>query len=750
MKPQKTLVSHEERRTSDLAILSTCPPFALYLQHCLKTFIKGSGFYRDSSCFFISGEPHGKEILADHRARRFLATGTSSYIYDGPSFVTETYALLNPFHVCEVYGRYASDFSYPLRSSSVLLDGFKRVFIKALNRVERCKIWSIDRFKEEVRRHRKMLLMSQEYLIPLLIQQVCDGDEHMSPFFKAILDFFKVEMLELKMPMRELFRVMILTQRSLEERLYGMLPLIKGDREGVYFPFCYLLRPKEAFVLKDMLLKDMGRLPEMRSDFKNGVFRNMQALMRTAMRENVGRYLEKLRAHEEKVLIKRIELESHLRWVSSFRDVLTILSPSHDGFYTEDELKTFIKVNGRSVSFVIDDEEYVIKVRKDREDMRDHAEIACGLADGEKDIQDHYGAVFYAHLDTDIVRVVHDLILDKSQNPRISLTASDLTENAVIFKVKHTYYFEYLSDPDISMMAFKDGLRKTIEQALRQMKERGRVMETLSDIAHDKDRPGIFLPMVYFLDYINGIFLGTFKYLKDSYKTVDACRQGLRDLGNALTSAIKKNIAFGISYATYLNRLYDQMTEDGQDREVEDMVLINNLQEAIAHTLMTIFHLFLIRLSDHPEELADMSCEQFIKDLEDVLIKPFICILGLKDGVDRLRPFYEDMLKKDFEDFKAHPHHFEYTLSIFRQGDLSRNNYYQSFYRLTYFLMSLKGWGSDRGGDLEDRETHSEGVVCRDDGECRFMGGQIMEREFLMQRMAFEGGGRLVTLHRCA
>ena len=53
------------------------------------------------------------------------------------------------------------------------------------------------------------------------------------------------------------------------------------------------------------------------------------------------------------------------------------------------------------------------------------------------------------------------------------------------------------------------------------------------------------------------------------------------------------------------------------------------------------------------------------------------------------------MLRKDFENFKSFPHHFEYTSSIFRQGDLSRNSHYQSFYRLTFFLMSLKSSHGD-------------------------------------------------------
>ena len=708
--PSKILVGHRKSPTYHLDILSTHLQMALRIKEGLAVLIEDADLYRDMSCLKAVLKSQREE--EDQKKRMFLSTGTGSYLYDGPAFVTETYVLSDPFHVCEAYGRYAPDFSYPLRSWSVLLDGFKRMFTQALKRTYGDGERGLEEFRKQLLVHREILLMSQEYLVPLMIDQMCEGEENLDSFFQLILDFFEDEEGELKAHVRKILTVMISCYSPIEERLLEMVPFIKEDERGVYFPFCYLLPPKEAFILENLLLKELGKLPALQSDFKNGVYRNMQALMRTAMRDHIGHYLGKLRAHERKVLNKRVELESHPRVVSSFKNVLALLSPPHEGLYTEDELRERVRVNGRSVSFVIDDEEYIIKVRKKDEDMRDHAEIACGLVEGERDIQDHYGVVVYGILDEDIADIVHSFILDKSKNPRISLTASCLTENAVLFKVKHTHYFEYLSGRCIPFKNFKDGLIRMMEQALRQMKEQGRFMETLSDIAHDESRPGIFLPMVYFLDYVNGIFLGTFLKIIDSFKTVDACEAGLRDLGNALRCLIKKNMAFSKTYRTYLTNFYEKMTKDGEDTEFDEMILINNMQEAVAHTLMTASMLLLIRLSDNFEELNEMTSEQFIADLEDVLIKPFIRICGLKDDVDSLRPFYEEMLKKDFEDFKANPHHFEYTASFFRHGDLSRNNYYQSFYILTFFLMSLMV-PQDENMDSEESMTKDSAVFFR-------------------------------------
>ena len=446
----------------------------------------------------------------------------------------------------------------------------------------------------------------------------------------------------------------------------------------------------------------------------------MQALMRTVMGFNVGSYLQKLREHERRVLDKRREMESDPKKVSSFHDVLKLLSSSsQECFYDEDELKEKIRVNGRSVSFIIDGEEYILKIRKRGEDMRDHAEIACSLEDREEGTLENYGAVFYGHLSLGLAKNVHALILDRSKNPRISLSAEDLTGEAVLFKVNHPHYFEYLSGPGISFDDFKKGLRKTMEQSFRHIRDRGGFMETLSDIAHDENRPGIFLPMVYFIDYINGFFLGTFLDIKGAYFSVDACEEGVRDFGNMLTCRIEEHMPFATKATIYLRCLYDQMKKDGEEKEFEEMILTNNMQESLAHILMTASNLFLIRLADHNEELKSMTADQFVEHLEDVVIRPFLEILGSKESVERLRPFYQDMLKEEFEDFKAHPHHFEYTSSAFHQGDFSRNNYYQSFYKLTYLLMSFmspQGQNQERETAMDVTENESLSASLMDDG----------------------------------
>ena len=653
----------------------------------------------------------------DHRARIDLSMGMDARILGGPSFVTKTYALLNPFHVCEAYGRYAPDFSFALRAHSVLLDGFKRVFLKTLKRSEENGEWTIEDFRQQLRSHKDVLFMSQDYLVPLLIQCSCEG-ETMTPFLKEVYQFFMEETSNLKTHTQEILMHMDVERGLKEIGLASLVSMIEKDEEGLYFPFCYMLPPHYALLLKDSLLEKMGTFPPQRSDFKNGVYRNFQALMRSVMRWKVGSYLKKLKAHETKVLKKKEKMEKNSKFFLSFQDVWAELSSSQDRSLSEKDLKERLRVNGRSVSFIVGDEEYILKVRKKGEDMRDHAEIACGLEWKEDDILDNYGAVCYGHLGADIKKIVHTLILDKSKNPRISLKAEDLTRDVVLFRVRHTHYFEYLSDPKIPFDDFKTGIRRTMEQAFTHIKERGRFMETFSDIAHDRQRPGIFLPMVYFLDYVNGLFLGTFLHLIDSYKTVDACLRGMRDLGNTLTSMFKDNMIFGLTYGSYLKNLYEQVKKDGEDAEYEEMMLVNRMQEALAHTVMTASHLLLIRLLDHPEELRKMTSDQFIADLEEVLIEPFFRILGSKGGLEKNRPFYRDMLATDFEDFKVYPHHFEYASSLFRHGDLARNNYYQSFYRLTYLLMSSMcsfDLESDEEmvgivGNVQDRHVENGGV----------------------------------------
>ena len=685
--PSEIVVGHRKKCHPQLAILSTCFHFPLILKEGLDNLIGHAEHYRDIPSPRNSLTYQSEEEQNDRKARLFLSTGTASYFYDGSFFVTKTYALLDPFHVCEAYGRYAPDFSFPLRSQSDLLDGFKRVFTKTLKKEEKSPQWNRDKFKRSLRKHRRILLMSQEYIIPFVIQQILENSDQKTPIIEELILFFEEEMPHLKDHIQKLLTFINSDQIPIKERLRLMIPLIENDEQGIFFPFCYMLPPEEASTLKDMLLEKIGTLPPTKPDLRNGLHKNTQALMRTSMRWKVGSYLKKLKEHDKKILEKRTQMESHPPVISSFQEMFKALSSSQPS-PTERNLRKKIRVNGRSVSFIHNGEEYILKVRKQNEDMRDHAEIACGLDDEVKDIQENYGEVFYGHLAPELKEMIHELILDKTKNPRISLKAEDLTEEAVFYRVKHTHYFEYLSDPKIPFKDFKMGLKATMEQAFKHMKYRGQFMETFSDISHDETRPGIFLPMVHVIDNFNGLFLGTFKDLKDSFKTVDACLKGMRDLGNSLTCKLKKNMAFSTTYATYLKALYDDMEKEGQTVELEQLILINNMQEALAHTMMTASNLLLIHLSDHPEELKKMTYQQFIKHLEDVLIEPFIRILGSNESLEKLRPFYWNMLKQDFEDFKMFPDHLEMTQPVYRQGDLSRNNYYQSFYRLTYFLMS--------------------------------------------------------------
>ena len=182
-KPRKIPVGHRDSQTPHLDILSTHRPFAIRFKEGLGLFLKEVAYERASLSSLESFEREREDVLLDQEARLFLSTGMASYLYDGPAFVTETYVLLDPFHICEIYGRYAPDFSYPLRAQSVLLDGFKRVFITSIKKKKEDEEWTVEGLRQKLRAHRRILIMSQDYLVPLLIQEVCGCDEDMVPFF---------------------------------------------------------------------------------------------------------------------------------------------------------------------------------------------------------------------------------------------------------------------------------------------------------------------------------------------------------------------------------------------------------------------------------------------------------------------------------------------------------------------------------------------------------------------------------------
>ena len=109
--PRKNWVGHRKSATPGLDLLST------YLRRFSVSFKKGiyllleeAGVDEDFAEMGVGSDFQGEEERKDKDARILLSTGIVSWFYDGLAFVTETYALLNPFHVCEAYGRYAPDF----------------------------------------------------------------------------------------------------------------------------------------------------------------------------------------------------------------------------------------------------------------------------------------------------------------------------------------------------------------------------------------------------------------------------------------------------------------------------------------------------------------------------------------------------------------------------------------------------------------------------------------------------------------
>ena len=637
-----------------------------------------------------------------------LATGASQRLLDGPPFVLKTYDLEDPLDVCHVYATYVQgDLSFCFQGHSILIDGFNYTFKKAMR--QSLEGESEDKIDDFISLHREKFIFAQDFLIPLMLKMMVKSSYKVeSVFFFKVFKFLKQGTGFLSKTHQILLQHVHMNRE--ETKIFfdyeGLAPYILDDTGGQFFAFCYNLNHRNADELEAVLRKKSPPLPHSQSTLAaSGVWRNRLAIHRSIVRGKTKPYVKKLKEHDRKVLKKRKELEEAALMMNDFKMLFSeVLKDHFPHLRFEDIDESQIKVNGRSLSLVIEGKEVVIKVRKKDEgrDMRDHAIISQALQEEEDDVKEQYASAHYIRLSEGFSKRVHDMICDKERNLHIKCGQDDLEKEAAVLVIHHTRYFDYITQKDISFSDFRRGLKKAMAQSFRQA-HKGRFMSSITDFAHDEKRPALFFIIARFLGAVNGVHLGTFIDIAKSSQNLDVSPYGLRDLGNALTRYVALlEGALGTAYKTYLIRKREQFLKDGKEEEWHDESLLVAIQESFSMTITSGILLILSRLQQDDDRRHGMSFENFLKLIEDIVVQPFCDEFLDGQKAEQLREHYFTLWQDDFRDFIYRPSLLDQSISIGRRDDVGRDFPFQALHIFSSFLLS----------SLPSKKGDDEGLNC--------------------------------------
>ena len=666
-------------------ILSTHREFSVFLLRSLGD-VKFNNFYGGT----YKSIDRGRSFFS--AAVNWLATGASQSIFDVPLFVLETYKLKNLFDVCKVYETYVQgDLSFFFNEHSILIDGFNYVFRKILSKtlegMNRAEVQSF------IWMHRKKFLAVQDFLVPLMFKEMMSADQKSeSLFFFDLFEVFYDERETLSAVHKILFKYVHMEDKGVEVSFdYNALSsFILSDYEGAFFPFCYNLDSRSAVKLEETLRRMYPPLPYAQPTLeRSGVWRNRLAIQRSAIREKVKPYVQKLEDYNLKIMTKRDEMSRYMPTMKGFKEIFRDVLKEHFPLLRPEDIdERRIKVNGRSVSFEIDGKEVIIKVRKKGEDMRDHAIIAQGLDDDDHDIKEQYASAHYVRLSSDFGRYVHGILCDKERNPKIKFGKEDLEYEAAVIVIRHTRYFDYITQKGTSFFDFKTGLKKAMEQSFRQA-HKGRFMSSITDLAHDKKRPALFFIVARFLGVMNGVHLGTFGNVSASCQTLDVSPYGLRDLGNILTLNVPgMENALSTIYKHFLEKYKVQFIIDGKGQDFYEDSLLIGIQESLSMTITSGILLILSRLQHDDDMRNQMNFEKFLELIEEIVIQPFCDAFLDRKHASYLTKYYYDVWRDDFNDFMENPNLLDKSIMIGRREDVGRDFPFQALHIFSSFLLS--------------------------------------------------------------
>ena len=133
---------------------------------------------------------------------------------------------------------------------------------------------------------------------------------------------------------------------------------------------------------------------------------------------------------------------------------------------------------------------------------------------------------------------------------------------------------------------------------------------------------------------------------------------------------------------------------------------------------LTFVEMILSRLADHPHELMNLDEESFMEILEELVITPFCDAFFPDTKAKELRPYYEELIYKDFRMFKHNPALLDLVQIVPYQDSVGRDFYFQSFYKMSLFLwvsLSVYLMEESREDDMESEDEEEE-MDCEDYG----------------------------------
>ena len=598
-------------------------------------------------------------------------------------FILALQKLDDPLDVCESFLTYNPHLDIPSLRHSFLVDGFKRIFEKTLcdQKINSKDILSSKKFQN-------MMPLLGDILIPWALTILSDPTESRSilkEYAQYIFSFFnnkdhKETFLEQKPYLQHLLEASF--QREDGSLIFDYRKLaymIHNDNPWGLFAFFRFLR-LEHVIEVEQSLRTQYAIPPYEPQF------NARRTLRFVLFEKLSRHhaksmKDKIKRHQNRVKKKQIHLASHQRPPLTEHDIEDFLNS---------KICADLRIHGRTISFIHHGREYLIKLEKIGEVALDTATIQMAQENEEDFYLKNYGQTQYVTLETPILKKLIQLICEDPKNVKKGFHHKMFSSRACLIEINHTRYFDYITNPDIPWAPFISGLQKCSDLLQQQTCLQGRLMSSLSDIAHDLKRPYFWAPFVYLLMSSDGSRQGSLLDLDDSTENPDMNTEGLRDVGDFIELLDmfddKKYLA---SIHKYFFDNYEKMLSRDESLQEIERQSENNIQNASIMQLMTPILFLLNRLRNDHEKLQNMTEESFLNIIEKLIVIPFLKHHSLTSlSLDHLRRNYAEHILSDFRAFKKDPHILNETLTHSRQTAVGRDFSFQSFYALSVFLLS--------------------------------------------------------------
>lgn len=431
------------------------------------------------------------------------------------NFLTLLSTLQTPFEILETtHLHYPLPHDYAIYNYSCVLDTIQLLLTKSIDPLHFEPHALINRF----------IINKIPLDIPFLLFYALRSHEKMSSVAQKTLSLLLEQPADYYGP--EAQKWISFIHKDLSLNLETLLPFIQTS-DPLLLPFLLCINhPQEAISLKKLLL--IHSPPALIHDPMKPFHRMTQLALDALCIESLSQEIEH-NSQNFHQLVSQKEQQTPLHPIDSLNQLYSHINKQQQTELPPSllpEKVSDLRVFGRSLSFIIEGHEYVIKIKKKHEPASKFMGHSVLEVTSEKN-NSQWGDL----KPLGKVRLSDSLVAHIEQHIRtyngIKTTESIDTE-AYIFKVNHTHYFDYLENTSLhDEQTFLEGLSLNLKQSLN-LVPLGCLRSNLTDLNHDSTRKYLF--GAHLLD--NGYWfhgVGHIANLQEGFGTSNFSVKGIRD-----------------------------------------------------------------------------------------------------------------------------------------------------------------------------------------------------------------------------